>query len=173
MASSKSAMTENPDDPMLPPAEPAPPEDGWRSRLRSWRSRLPPMPPRRTIFRIISWTVGVFFVLFLVLGIYVYRTSVGRFQIRKLRLPTRIYADITPLRTGGAFQTDDLLEKLDRLGYRDVERLTQPGEFTRGDGGIDIYTRAFTHPTGEYPAEQIRVVLDRSAIESVVSLREA
>jgi penicillin-binding protein 1B len=131
------------------------------------------MPPRRTIFRIISWTVGVFFVLFLVLGIYVYRTSVGRFQIRKLRLPTRIYADITPLRPGQAFQTDDLLEKLDRLGYRDVARLTQPGEFTRGDGGIDIYTRAFSHPTGEYPAEQIRVVLDKAAIESVVSLREA
>jgi penicillin-binding protein 1B len=163
-------MTENPEDPILPTAEPVPPEDGWRGRLRSWRSR---MPPRRTIFRIISWTVAGFFVLFLVLGIWVYRSSVGRFQIRKLRLPTRIYADITPLRTGQALQTDDLLEKLDRLGYRDVERLKQPGEFTRGDGGIDIYTRAFTHPTGEYPAEQIRVVVDKSAIASVVSLREA
>jgi penicillin-binding protein 1B len=131
------------------------------------------MPPRRTIFRAISWTVGAFFVLFLILGIWVYRSSIGRFEVRKLRLPTRIYADITPLQVGQPLQTDDLLEKLDRLGYSDVERLTQPGEFARGDGGIDIYTRAFTHPTGEYPAEQIRVVVDRSSIESVVSLREA
>jgi penicillin-binding protein 1B len=125
------------------------------------------------VFRVISWSVAAFFVLFLILGIWVYRSSVGRFQIRKLRLPTRIYADFTPLRTGLPLQTDDLLEKLDRLGYRDTDRLAQPGDFKRGDGGVDIYTRAFTHPTGEYPAEQIRVVLNRSAIESVVSLREA
>jgi penicillin-binding protein 1B len=155
-------MTENPDDP-TPPATPVPPRRDWRSRL----------PSRRIVFRVISWSVAAFFVLFLILGIWVYRSSVGRFQIRKLRLPTRIYADFTPLRTGLPLQTDDLLEKLDRLGYRDTARLAQPGDFKRGDGGVDIYTRAFTHPTGEYPAEQIRVVLNRSAIESVVSLREA
>jgi penicillin-binding protein 1B len=155
-------MTEIPDDP-VPPAKPAPPHRGWRDRL----------PPRRTIFRAISWTVGGFFLLFLILGIWVYRSSVGRFEIRKLRLPTRIYADITPLQPGRPLQADDLLEKLDRLGYREVERLAQPGEFLRAGGGVDIFTRAFTHPTGEYKAEQIRVVLDRSTIASVVSLREA
>ncbi|MDP9192429.1 MAG: PBP1A family penicillin-binding protein [Acidobacteriota bacterium] len=165
-------MTENPHDP-VPSAEPLPPDGGWRSKLRGWRDRMPPMPPRRTIFRIISWTVGALLILFLVLGIWVYRSSIGRFEVRKLRLPTRVYADITPLRVGQPLQTDDLLEKLDRLGYRDVERLGQPGEFMRGDGGVDIYTRAFTHPTGEYPAEQIRVVVVKSSIESVVSLREA
>ncbi|HYC61091.1 MAG TPA: PBP1A family penicillin-binding protein [Thermoanaerobaculia bacterium] len=156
-------MTEIPDDPTVPPAKPAPPRRNWRSRL----------PPRRTVFRAISWTVGAFLVLFLVLGIWVYRSSVGRFQIRKLRLPTRIYADITPLQPGAPMQTDDLLEKLDRLGYRDAERLAQPGDFLRSGEGVDIFTRAFTHPTGEYRAEQIRVVLNRSSIESVVSLREA
>jgi penicillin-binding protein 1B len=131
------------------------------------------LPTRRTVFRVISWTAAAFIALILILGIWVYRTSVGRFQIRKLRLPTRIYADITPLRPAQALQTDDLLEKLDRLGYREVPRLAQAGDYVRGDAGIDIYTRAFTHPTGEYPAEQIRVVLSRSQIDSVVSLREA
>jgi penicillin-binding protein 1B len=156
-------MTDIPENP-VPPAAPAP------APRRNWRSR---MPPRRTIFRIISWTVGAVLLLVLVLGIWVYKTSVGRFQIRKLRLPTRIYADITPLQTGLPLQTDDLLEKLDRLGYRDAPRLAQPGDFTRGDGGIDIYTRAFTHPSGDYPAQQIRVVLGKSQIDSVVSLKEA
>lgn len=131
------------------------------------------MPPRRTLFRIISWTAGSLFVLFLILGIWVYRSSVGRFEIRKLRLPTRIYADITPLQAGQPVRTDDLLEKLDRLGYREAERLTQPGDFLRSETGVDLYTRAFTHPTGEYPAEQIRVVLGKAQIDSVVSLREA
>jgi penicillin-binding protein 1B len=131
------------------------------------------MPPRRTIFKAISWTVAAGAVLFLVLGIWIYRSSVGRFQIRKLRLPTRIYADYTPLQAGIPLQTDDLLEKLDRLGYREAERIAQPGDFLRTDSGVDIYTRAFTHPTGEYPAEQVRLVMNKAAIESVVSLREA
>jgi penicillin-binding protein 1B len=154
-------MTENPEDPIPPVAS---------ASRRDWRSRL---PKRRTVFRVISWSVGAFLVLFLVLGIWVYRTSVGRFQIRKLRLPTRIYADFTPLRPAQPMQTDDLLEKLDRLGYREAERLTQPGDYHRSENGVDIYTRAFTHPTGEYPAEQIRVVVSKSQIDSVVSLREA
>jgi penicillin-binding protein 1B len=162
-------MTETPHDPAPPTFAPPPPRRSWRD-WRHWRDR---MPPRRTIFRILSWGFVAFVVLFTILGVWVYRSSVGRFQIRKLRLPTRIYADITPLQPGVPFQQDDLLEKLDRLGYRDVERLAQPGDFHRSDDGVDIYTRAFTHPTGEYKAEQIRVTLDRSQIETVVSLREA
>jgi penicillin-binding protein 1B len=131
------------------------------------------LPPRRVVFKVISWTVGATLLLILVLGIWVYRTSVGRFQVRKLRLPTRVYADITPLRPGQPLQIDDLLEKLDRLGYRESERVQQAGDFARAEGGIDIYTRAFAHPTGSYAAEQIRVHFSRTAIDSVVSLREA
>lgn len=131
------------------------------------------MPPRRTIFRVISWTVGSLLVVLLLLGIWVYRESVDRFQIRKLRLPTRIYADYTPLVPGAAMPLDDLLEKLDRLGYREAKRIGQPGDYLRSEGGIDIYTRAFTHPSGEYPAQPIRVTLTKSQVETVVSLKEA
>ncbi len=130
-------------------------------------------PSRRTVFRAISWTVGVFAVLFLLLGIWIYREAVGRFQVRRLRLPTRIYADYMPLAPGNALQMDDLLEKLDRLGYREVETLAQPGEFKRDGGAIDIYTRAFQRQDEDYPATPLRLTIARSQIESVVSLREA
>ncbi|HEX2123280.1 MAG TPA: PBP1A family penicillin-binding protein [Thermoanaerobaculia bacterium] len=125
------------------------------------------------MFRTISWTVVGLLALVIILGIWVYRSAVGRFEVRRLRLPTRIFADYVPLQPGIPLQTDDLLEKLDRLGYRDVERPSQPGEFTRSREGIDIYTRAFTHPSGEYPAQPIRIAITRSQIESVVSLKEA
>jgi penicillin-binding protein 1B len=154
-------MTQVP--PTTPPADPAP---------RPRRARR--LPPRRTIFRIISWTVGALLAITVILGIWVYRESVGRFQVRRLRLPTRIYADYTPLTAGAVLQRDDLLEKLDRLGYRTVERLASPGEYLRGEGDtLDIYTRAFTHPTGEYPAQPIRVAFAAGAVSDVVGLREA
>lgn len=108
------------------------------------------------------------------LGIWVYRESVGRFQVRRLRLPTRIYADFTPLAAATPAGMDDLLEKLDRLGYREAERQpAQPGEFKREGDALDIYTRAFSRMDEEYPAEQIRITFAKSQIESVVSLKEA
>src|SRR5687768_15176309 len=125
-------MTQVPPTP--PPADPAP---------RPRRRRLH-LPPRRTIFRIISWTVGALLAIIVVLGIWIYRESVGRFQVRRLRLPTRIYADFVPLQPGAALRVDDLLEKLDRLGYRDTERVSKPGEFHRDGATIDIHTRQFS-----------------------------
>jgi penicillin-binding protein 1B len=157
-------MTEPPITPPPPPEEPAPAPKRARQRR---------LPKRRTVFRIISWTVGSLLALLVILGIWVYRESVGRFQVRRLRLPTRIYADYTPLAPGAAMNGDVLLEKLDRLGYREAKRLEKPGDFVRSEGGFDIYTRTFNHPTGEFKAQQLRVVLAGSKIDSVVSLREA
>ena len=135
--------------------------------MPDFRSRL---PRRRTVFRVISISVLVIFVALAAMLLYVYRTSVGHFQLRRLSLPTRIYADYVPLHAGIAVGTDELLEKLDRLGYRDVEKLSQPGDYVRAEGGIDIHTRPFEHPSGKYEAQPIRVTIENSAISAVEPL---
>ena len=146
-----------------PPTPPPPPPA--RRRFRR--------PTRRTVFRAISWSVGAIALLLLILGIWIYRESVGRFQVRRLRLPTRIYADMMPLQAGNALPMDDLLEKLDRLGYREDEQLDEPGEFKRDGGTIDMHLRAFKRADEDYPALPVRVTIAKSQIESVVSLKEA
>ncbi|HEV8660273.1 MAG TPA: PBP1A family penicillin-binding protein [Thermoanaerobaculia bacterium] len=133
----------------------------------------PRLPTRRTVFKIISISVTALIVVFVLLFAYVYKVSVGKFQLRRLSLPTRIFADYTPLKPDVPLQSDDLLEKLNRLGYRQSDSVTHPGDYKAGRGQIDIYTREFRHPSGEYPAQPVRVTFRRGAIESVVSLREA
>jgi len=157
----------------LPPETPPPAAPKAAPKFAPPRRPRFRRPTRRTVFRTISWTVGIGLLLLVALGIWVYRSAIGRFEVRRLRLPTRIYADYTPLTNGAVLQTDDLLEKLDRLGYRETEHPSQSGEYARSAEGVDIFTRAFRHPTGEYPAQPIRVIITRSQIESVVSLREA
>ncbi len=147
--------------PVSPPPAEAPPPARWRR------------PTRRTVFRVLRWTFLGFLALTVILGFWIYRESVSRFQVRRLRLPTRIYADAVPLQPGAALQLDDLLEKLDRLGYRESERLAQPGEFTRNGATLDIYTRAFQRQNDDFPATPLRLTIAKSQIESVVSLREA
>ena len=155
-------MTDVPNE-TPPPAEAPPPRRRFQFRR----------PTRRTVFRTISWTVGIGFILFIGVIFWAYRSAVGRFEVRRLRLPTRIYADYTPLTAGMALQPDDLLEKLDRLGYREVEHVAQSGEYARAGNAIDIFTREFRHPTGEYKAQQVHVVLAKSQIESVSVERAA
>jgi penicillin-binding protein 1B len=154
----------------LPPDEPVvePADAGQASRKWRWRK-----PSRGTVFRTLSWTFGIGLIALIALGAYIYHSAVGRFQVRKLRLPTRIYADYTPLTPGLALQRDDLLEKLDRLGYREHERLDQAGDYLSSKEGVDIYTRAFHHPAGDYVAQPIRVTFNKGGIDSVVSLKES
>ena len=58
----------------------------------------PRLPRRGTVFRIISITVVTLLVVFVVLTAYVYKQSVGKFELRRLSLPTRIFADYAPLK---------------------------------------------------------------------------
>jgi penicillin-binding protein 1B len=133
----------------------------------------PRLPRRRTIFRIISITVLVLIILFLALAFWVYRQSISTFEVRRLSLPTRIYADYTPLKPGALLSPDDLVEKLERLGYRQSDSLAQSGDFIPGRGEIDIYTRAFSHPSGQYTSQPIRVIFRGGAIDSVVPLSQS
>lgn len=131
------------------------------------------MPSRRTVFQVLSIIVVVLLVGFAALSLYVYRESVGKFEIRRVSLPTRIYADYTPLRAGAPLGADDVLEKLDRLGYRQSPGVSNSGDYSARSNYIDIYTRAFTHPTGQYAAQPVRVSFKDDSIESVISLRDS
>src|SRR5438067_2235382 len=131
------------------------------------------LPRRRTVFQVISISVVVVLVLIAILALYVYKQSVGKFEIRRLSLPTRIFTDFTPLARGVVLGPDDLTEKLNRLGYRQVSALAQAGDYVPGSSQIDIYTRPFTHPNGQYPSQPVRVAFHGGSITSVVSLKGA
>src|SRR6266568_2292404 len=127
---------------------------------------------RAKIFQAISITVVAILVGIALLAIYVYKESVGKFEVRRVSLPTRVYADYTPLRAGTIISSNDILEKLDRLGYRQVDSVSQSGEYATKRSELYIYTRQFTHPTGSYESLPIRIEFDRGAIASLSSIRD-
>src|SRR5712691_2739997 len=130
------------------------------------------MPARGTVFQILSIAVVVVLVGLAILSLYVYKESVGKFEIRRLSLPTRVYADYTPLQPGTILSADDLLEKLDRLGYRQVDSVSQSGDYSAKRGELYIFTREFTHPSGRYETQPIRIAFSQGAIDSISSLRD-
>src|SRR5437016_13923654 len=131
------------------------------------------LPRRHKVLKIIGLAFLAFIVLFIATGLWVYRTSVKTFEVRRLSLPTRIYADYTPLKPGVPLSADDLAEKLDRLGYRKSDSLAQTGDYVTGRGEVDVYTREFSHPSGRYPSQPVRVAFSGATVGSVVSLKES
>jgi len=133
------------------------------------------IPKRRTVFQTLSIVVVSLLIGLTVLGFWVYRQSVGRFEVRRLSLPTRIFADYMPLRPDTPLQSDDLLEKLSRLGYREAQHgvPAQPGEYAVSKSGVDIFTRDFTHPSGHYGPELIRVTFKGNVIGTVTAIKES
>ncbi|HEY8184080.1 MAG TPA: PBP1A family penicillin-binding protein [Thermoanaerobaculia bacterium] len=129
-------------------------------------------PSRRVVFQTISIVVVAILVLIALLSLYVYKESVGKFEIRRLSLPTRVYADYTLLHSGVVISPDDLLEKLDRLGYREVNSVAQSGDYASKRGEVYVYTREFTHPSGKYEAQPVRVTFEKNAISSISSLKD-
>ena len=129
-------------------------------------------PSRRVVFQTISIVVVAILVGIALLSLYVYKESVGKFEIRRLSLPTRVYADYTLLHSGVAISPDDLLEKLDRLGYRQVPSVSQSGDYAVKRGEVYLYTREFTHPSGKYDAQPVRVTFEKNAIGGISSLKD-
>src|SRR5882724_10522242 len=99
------------------------------------------LPSRRVVFQAIAISVGIVVVALAALTLYVYKQSVGKFELRRLSLPTRIFTDFTPLRSGVILSRDDLVEKLGRLGYRQATSLSHAGDYVPGSAQIDVYTR--------------------------------
>jgi penicillin-binding protein 1B len=135
----------------------------------SWKSRL---PRRRTVFKVLSIGFVVVLAAIALLGLYVYKQSVGKFEIRRLSLPTRIFADFTPLKTGMNMSEDQVVEHLQRLGYRlQPQGIAVSGDYAVGKTQIDIFTREFTHPTGSYVAQPVRISFQGASITAVSSSR--
>jgi penicillin-binding protein 1B len=133
----------------------------------------PRLPRRGTVFKVLSISVVIVLVLIAALALYVYKQSVGKFEIRRLSLPTRIYTDYVPLKPGTIISPEDLIERLDRLGYRQQPALSQAGDYQVAKNIIGIWTRPFTHPTGKYASEPLKITFRGAQIESVVSARNS
>ncbi len=73
-------------------------------------------------------------------------------------VPSRIYSDRQPLFPGLSLEKQQIVAKLNRMGYRQVEQVERPGEYSKTADSLDLYQRATEHPTFGHPARRIRFV---------------
>lgn len=79
------------------------------------------------------------------------------FEALQWALPARIYARPLELYVGAPVSANDLTDTLQRLGYRRSNRVNGPGEYSVGDGIVQLWTRGFDFWDGEEPSLYVEV----------------
>ncbi|HPI92318.1 MAG TPA: transglycosylase domain-containing protein [Deltaproteobacteria bacterium] len=102
-------------------------------------------------------------------------------EMRKLQtgtmwhLPTRIYSSPFEISPGVDIFRQGLAERLNRLRYRRVEKVREPGQYRLDGDVITIYLHPFAYPEGARKATEVRLVMAGSRVEKILSgqLRQA
>ncbi|HSU91601.1 MAG TPA: transglycosylase domain-containing protein [Sporolactobacillaceae bacterium] len=143
------------------PVSPAKPARPANKKPQEWRIR--------------GWRVrnlaagGALFILFAV-GFYLaqlYGEISTMIENRRAALTSAIYSAPHPIRAGDDVERSALLDRLAQLGYSQVPSANTPGEYTKAPRAIAIYLRPFRVGAKDYPAEMIRVSLDKERISGV------
>jgi len=91
----------------------------------------------------------------------------SEFEGRRFALPARIFARPLELHAGLRIAPADVIDELQRTGYREQARDGEPGGFTRGADEIEIAQRPFVYWDGPQPAKRIRVAFDGGRVAAV------
>ena len=95
------------------------------------------------------------------------RTLAAKFDGRSWAVPSRVYTAAFPLYPGLEVAGTGMLERLRRLGYREVHGdPAGRGEFRRDPRGafLDVHLHAFRYPTQAEEGRAIRIALDHEVV---------
>ena len=121
-----------------------------------------------------GWVSGLLWKLLLVgavlgglLLVYLDAIVSTTFTDRGWEIPARVYARPLELYPGRPLGREELRYELGLLGYRPVERLSAPGQFTVSGDSLEFYSRRFAFADEVVPATRVRL---RFAGDSVLEL---
>ncbi|MGZ8829352.1 MAG: PBP1A family penicillin-binding protein [Thermoanaerobaculia bacterium] len=122
----------------------------------------------------IAFLVMVVFVTFIGFVGYTYVTITRKFDSsRRWDLPSRVYADATPLVPGLSYPRALLEPKLNHLGYHEAaQKVATPGEYRYVGKSLEIYLQNFDYPDMEFGATPVIVDFDGAEVRAIRRLTD-
>lgn len=99
------------------------------------------------------------------------KTVEMRFEGRKWALPARVYARPLELYSGSTVTRAQLLDELQRLGYRRVTTVDSTGSWSESRGWIALESRPFMFWDGAEPARHLRIRIDGKGVKEIRDAR--
>ncbi|MCC6849536.1 MAG: PBP1A family penicillin-binding protein [Deltaproteobacteria bacterium] len=100
------------------------------------------------------------------------RTVAAKLDGRAWAVPSRVYTDAFALHPGLEIAGTGMLERLQRLGYREVDVVRGRGEFHSDPAGesLDVHLHAFRYPLHAETGRALRLTLDHGVVTRIGDL---
>ncbi|WP_426445791.1 bifunctional glycosyl transferase/transpeptidase [Siccibacter colletis] len=112
----------------------------------------------------------VFVVLFAAYGVYLDQQIRSRIDGKVWQLPAAVYGRMVNLEPDMAYSKQEMVKLLEATQYREVTRMTRPGEFTVKGNSIEMIRRPFDFPDSKEGQVRARLVFDGNRLESIENM---
>ncbi|MFZ4833442.1 bifunctional glycosyl transferase/transpeptidase [Rouxiella sp. Mn2063] len=121
--------------------------------------------------------IGLFiklFIIFVVImaayGVYLDSEIRSRIDGKVWQLPAAVYGRMVTLEPGTPYNVKDMVSLLEGTQYRQVTRITRPGEFTVKGNNIDLLRRPFDFPDGKEGQINARLIFSNGQLSEIKNL---
>src|SRR5690606_21173812 len=125
---------------------------------------------RRQILRVSALVFGVALLALIAWMFYLDQKITTQFEGRRWTLPAQVYAEPIELYVGAPYGADTIERELQRLGYREVEYVNDPGTYRRRGAQIDLMNRRFQFWDGLQEPQRLSIAAPASGIQSMRSV---
>ena len=136
---------------------------------RKGKGGKPPRGKRRWL----GWVIKLFLVFVVVMaawGIYLDSEIRSRIDGKVWQLPATVYGRMVSLEPGMAYNKSEMVALLEGTQYREVSRITRPGEFSVKGNTIDLLRRPFDFPDSKEGQIHARMSFSKDELSEIKNL---
>ncbi|MEH2922620.1 bifunctional glycosyl transferase/transpeptidase [Samsonia erythrinae] len=112
----------------------------------------------------------IFAVTMAIYGVYLDSQIRSRIEGKVWQLPAAVYGRMVNLEPGMAYSQKEMISLLEGMQYRQVSRITRPGEFSVRGNSIDMLRRPFDFPDGKEGQIQARLTFANDRLSQIQNL---
>ncbi|MBC3229813.1 bifunctional glycosyl transferase/transpeptidase [Serratia fonticola] len=138
--------------------------------------RMPPKVKAKSPRKKRRW-LGLLIKLFLVIavllaiyGVYLDSQIRSRIDGKVWQLPAAVYGRMVNLEPGMPYSKKEMIALLEGMQYRQVSRMTRPGEFTVQANSIEMLRRPFDFPDGKEGQIHARLDFQNNGLAKIVNM---
>jgi penicillin-binding protein 1B len=136
---------------------------------RKVKKGRPPRRKRSWIWFFVKLMI-VLLVLFVAYGVWLDQKIRSRIDGKVWQLPAAVYGRMVNLEPDMAFSEKEMVKLLEGTQYRQVTRITRPGEFTVKGHSIEMLRRPFDFPDSKEGQIRARLTFDGDRLESIKNM---
>ncbi|WP_291972880.1 bifunctional glycosyl transferase/transpeptidase [Candidatus Symbiopectobacterium sp.] len=112
----------------------------------------------------------VFAMVLALYGVYLDSQIRSRIEGKVWQLPAAVYGRMVNLEPGMSCSQKEMINLLEGMQYRQVSRITRPGEFSVRGNTIDIFRRPFDFPDGKEGQINARLIFTNDHLAQIQNL---